>query len=224
MKNQSRTVPYLFIGDIKTKGIVTQFSLNHSNKQYQLDAYNIFERLYKSNYHLNQRNQIKANAEGDYYFVVTEPSLFFLVYTKNDCSPNHVFKLIDSIIQEHIPLMTNDKGELNAQGRQALKTVIEKWQTEPQFDKISEIQEAVDSIKIDMKENIEKVVNNIDDLDDLQNKSDKLKETGSMFRNDARTLQRVTWSKNCKLIVIIVFIVIILLLIIILPIVLKKKK
>lgn len=212
---------YVFIGDIKSKKIMTEYSLEQSIKQHHKDANIIFEKQWNGQYHLNQRNQLKANGDGDYYYIVTEPSLFFLVFAKSG-NETTVFKMIDNINQEHIPLMTNDIGELNAQGRQALKGVIGKWQSGSVLNQTSEIQEVVNSIRIDIKDNIDQIVNNIDGLDELQNKSEKIKEIGKAYKDDANTLQKVTWWKNCKLIIIIALIVIVLILVIILPIVLKK--
>lgn len=213
---------YVFIGDIKRKKMMTEYSLEQSMKKHRKEANVIFERLYRTgDYHLNQRNQLKANDDGDYYFIVTDPALFFLIFAKSG-NENKVFKMIDTINQEHIPLMTNDNGELNAQGRQALKGVIEKFEKE-NVSKTSEIQEEINSIRIDMKDNIEHIMTNMDGLDTLKEKSDHIKDMGSAFKNNAAQVKKVTWWQNIKLIIIIVVMIILLLLAIILPIVLKKK-
>ena len=51
--------------------------------------------------------------------------------------------------------MINDETrELNPTGRQALKELVNKYQDIKNINKIAEIQEDVNAIKVDMKKNI----------------------------------------------------------------------
>ena len=94
--------------------------------------------------------------------------------------------------------MKNDKGELNAEGRQKLKKIIDKYQ-DPKINQISEIINTVDSIKVIVKDSIQKVVNNTQSLDELEKKSQMLKDNGKNFQKNANTIDRVTWWHNFKI-------------------------
>ena len=119
--------------------------------------------------------------------------------------------------------MVNDETkELNPQGRQAIKQLVEQYQDQKNFNKIAEIQKDVDEIKVQMKENIKKQVDSMEDVNKLEEKSANLKMQTADYANNANTLKKVTWWQNCKLTIIIAVIIIAIVLAIVLPIVLKK--
>ena len=133
-----------------------------------------------------------------------------------------MLEMIENIKEENIPLMVNDETkELNPQGRQAIKQLVEKYQDQNNFNKIAEIQKDVDEIKVQMKENIKKQVDSMEDVNKLEEKSANLKMHTADYANNANTLKKVTWWQNCKLTIIIAVIIIAIVLAIVLPIVLK---
>ena len=89
-------------------------------------------------------------------------------------------------------------------------------------DTLKEIQKDVDEIKVQMKENIKKQVDSMEDVNKLEEKSANLKMQTADYANNANTLKKVTWWQNCKLTIIIAVIIIAIVLAIVLPIVLKK--
>ena len=86
--------------------------------------------------------------------------------------------------------MVNDETkELNPQGRQAIKQLVEKYQDQKNFNKIAEIQKDVDEIKVQMKENIKKQVDSMEDVNKLEEKSANLKMQTADYANNANTLK-----------------------------------
>ena len=117
--------------------------------------------------------------------------------------------------------MINDETrELNPTGRQALKELVNKYQDIKNINKIAEIQKDVDSLKVDMKKNINKMVESVENVNDLQNKSEQLKLESEDYKKTSVEIRKVTWWQNCKLWAIIAGIVILIVLIIVLVIVL----
>ena len=98
---------------------------------------------------------------------------------------------------------------------------IKRRQDQNNFNKIAEIQKDVDEIKVQMKENIKKQVDSMEDVNKLEEKSANLKMQTADYANNANTLKKVTWRQNCKLTIIIAVIIIAIVLAIVLPIVLK---
>jgi len=74
-----------------------------------------------------------------------------------------------------------------------------------------------------MNDNITKMVNNQENLENLSDKADKMKTTSNQFKKSATTIKRNMWWKNMKLNLIIAVVVIVILIIIIVPIALKYK-
>ncbi|NXJ26129.1 VAMP4 protein, partial [Dicrurus megarhynchus] len=91
----------------------------------------------------------------------------------------------------------------------------------PRNDKIRHVQNQVDEVIDVMQENITKVIERGERLDDLQDKSDSLSDNAAAFSKRAKHLRRQMWWRDCKMKAIIAMVVVILLLVIIVPIVLK---
>ncbi|XP_003387304.1 PREDICTED: vesicle-associated membrane protein 4-like [Amphimedon queenslandica] len=92
-----------------------------------------------------------------------------------------------------------------------------------QDPKIRQVQNQVTGVISTMKDNITKVLERGDKLEDLEEKSGELAESASQFRVSSRRLERKMWWKNCKLKLILGGIVGIILLIIIVIVVVKTQ-
>ena len=62
-------------------------------------------------------------------------------------------------------MINEETKELNPSGRQCLKQIIEKYQDKEKNDKISIFQNGIDDTKIEVKKNINKMVENVDDIE-----------------------------------------------------------
>ncbi|XP_010119276.1 PREDICTED: vesicle-associated membrane protein 4, partial [Chlamydotis macqueenii] len=91
----------------------------------------------------------------------------------------------------------------------------------PRSDKIRHVQNQVDEVIDVMQENITKVIERGERLDDLQDKSESLSDNATAFSNRAKQLRRQMWWRGCKMKAIIALVAVIVLLVIIVPIVLK---
>jgi hypothetical protein len=212
-------IKYLLIGNTDTVKIITEFIVI-KNPQTQTEAKQIFEKLSKvSEKKIDERNKIQGS-QGNYYFTITSPNYFYLCLVDPSFPERKVFELIESINKDHVPLMINDKGELNASGRQILKGLVDKFQI--LNGKISDVHNDVNEIQLEMKDNIKKIISNVDDARKLQETSDRIKLNSSEYKKNAKDLERATWWQNCKLTIIIASVVIVLLLVIVLPLVLRN--
>ena len=215
-------IKYLLIGDSETGKQITEYSNSGCSSQAKKIGNQIFQKVVKSpTKKLDERNKIVSKGE-IFYFILTQTNLIFLVLVEEKYPERLVFQMIENIKEENIPLMVNDETkELNPQGRQAIKQLVEKYQDQNNFNKIAEIQKDVDEIKVQMKENIKKQVDSMEDVNKLEEKSANLKMQTADYANNANTLKKVTWWQNCKLTIIIAVIIIAIILAIVLPIVLK---
>ena len=215
--SDSTPIKYLLIGDSSTSKIITEFTAGNAQSKTKKEINQIFNKLCKStNKKLDERNKITSKDE-NYYFTFTRPDLIFIILAQNDYPERYIFELIQKINEENIPTMVNDETrELNPSGRQALKQLIDVYQDPKNINRLSDIQSDVDSIKVDMKQNINKMVENVEDVNDLQNKSEALKMETSDYQKNAVEIKRITWWQNFKLWLILGGVVLILILLIIL--------
>ncbi|XP_072016763.1 vesicle-associated membrane protein 3-like [Amphiura filiformis] len=89
--------------------------------------------------------------------------------------------------------------------------------------KIQKVQRQVDEVVDIMKDNVDKVLDRGEKLEDLQEKSDELVYSASMFRVSAKGLRSHFWWQECKMRLILLAVVLIILLVIFIPIILKTQ-
>ena len=209
-------IKYLLIGDSSTNKIITEFSAGNAQPKTKKEINQIFNKLCKTpNKKLDERNKITSKNE-NYYFTFCHPELIYLVLVNNEYPERYVFELIQKINDEKIPTMVNDETrELNPSGRQSLKQLIDVYQDPKNISKIADIQSDVNSIKIDMRKNINKMVESVDDVNELQNKSEALKFESNEYKQNANEIKRLTWWQNFKMWIILGGVVLILIIILI---------
>ena len=214
-------IKYVLIGDSATVKIITEFSSGNVDPKKKKEINRIFNKLAKlPNKKYDERNKITSKEE-NYYFMNVKPNYLFIILVNNQYQERYAFELIAKIMEENIPTMINDEtGELNPSGRQALKELVNKYQDIKSINKIAEIQGSVESLKVDMKKNITKMVESVDNVNELQNKSEQLKLEPQTYKDSSVEIRKLTWWQNCKLWVIIIGIVLLLVLIIVLIVVL----
>ena len=210
-------IKYVLIGDSTTLKIITEFSTGNPTQKTKKEINRIFNKLAKlPNKKYDERNKITAKDE-NYYFMNVKPDLLFIVLANSQYPERYVFELISKIVEENIPTMINDETqELNPTGRQALKDLVDKYQDIKNISKIAEIQKDVDELKVDMKKNITKMVESVDNVQDLQNKSEQLKLESQDYKDNSVTLRKITWWQNFKLWIILIGVILVIVLIIIL--------
>ena len=209
-------IKYLLIGDSSTNKIITEFSSGNAQPKTKKEINQIFNKLCKTpNKKLDERNKITSKNE-NYYFTFSHPDLIYLVLVNNEYPERYVFELIQKINEEKIPTMVNDETrELNPSGRQALKQLIDVYQDPKNISKIADLQSDVNSIKVDMRKNINKMVESVDDVNQLQEKSAALKFESTEYKQNSVEVRRLTWWQNFKMWIILGGVVLLLIIILI---------
>ena len=209
-------IKYLLIGDSSTNKIITEYTSGNTQPKTKKEINQIFNKLCRSqNKKIDERNKITSKNE-NYYFTFCKPDLIYILLANNQYPERYVFELIHKVNDENIPSMVNDETrELNPSGRQQLKALIENYQNPANINKIAEIQNDVNSLKVDMKKNINKMVESVDDVNELQNKSEQLKLETQDYKQNANEVRRITWWQNFKWWIILGLVVLFLIIIII---------
>ena len=205
-------IKYLLLGDLDTSKIITEFSTNLIEAKEKKNANQIFAKICKSNDRkFEERNKITTK-DNCYYFTIQKPNILFIVYVDAAYPERFVFAMIDEIKNENILANVNEATkELDPLGRKQLKGIVDKYQDKDKLDKINEIQQDVNDIKVDVNDNINKMVQNIDDVNELQEKSDALKDASKDYHDNAQEVKQITWWQNFKIRIILILIILIVL-------------
>jgi len=214
--SNAANIKLVLIGNIDTKQIITEFTAV-KNDQMKNDSHLIFDKICnqeKSNY--NNRNKIQLN-QGYAYFITYPLNRLYFVVTESSYPERVVWDMIELIDKDNIFLLTTEKGDLNANGKQTLKNIIEKYQDMSKVNRIHEINNDLSEIKDEMHTNIKKASDNILNVQELDDKAYKIKLNADSFKNDSRKLERISWWQNCKWTLILIALVVVLLLIFVVP-------
>ena len=188
-------IKYILIGDSSTLKKIAEYSTTN-NQKIVSEIDKIFTKICKTAADkFDERNKITSKSQ-NYYFITVQPGITFLVLVNDSYPERLVFELIDKINEEKIPTMINEETkELNAQGRQALKNLVDKYQD----NIINTIQNDVNDIKLDMKDNIKKMVDSVEDTAKLEQSAENLREESKTYKNTASEIRTLTLWQNIKI-------------------------
>jgi vesicle-associated membrane protein 4 len=108
---------------------------------------------------------------------------------------------LDSIFSEFTE--TQDASSFKKRGEDLLLKY-----NDPKFDKLAETRKNVNDVKVQMSENMNKLLENHGDLEDLESGAIDMKNNAEKFKKGSHQLEREMYWKKIKLIVCIVLIVI----------------
>ena len=120
-----------------------------------------------------------------------------------------IFDLIDDVDNQNIRKLVNKNGELNNVGKQNLRFTIDKKEKELNEDKndlvsdlfersnsdssinkISFLNTQINDIQKDVKLSVKNMLNNVNDMREIDTKSEQIKDTSYKFKQDAANLER----------------------------------
>ena len=161
--------------------------------------------------------------KGILYIVFVE---IFAIYLDN-FKEESIFELIEEIDSQNIRLNVDNNGKLTNAGKQNLKFSVEKYQNTfysrndlpnnaslieeaPQDNKIAVINEQIKGVSNDMKNNVKIRITNINNINEIENKSVAIKDTSFQFRRDSLALEkkmkRNVWRNRIILIAVVLII------------------
>ena len=121
-----------------------------------------------------------------------------------------IFDLIDDVDNQSIKKLVNKNGELTNVGKQNLRFTIDKKERElkeekgdsdttdllersnsdPGINKISFLNTQINDIQKDVKLSVRNMLNNVNDMREIDSKSEQIKDTSYKFKQDAANLER----------------------------------
>ena len=123
--------------------------------------------LCKTQYNkFEERQKIDSN-NGHFYFTTSLNGIFYLAYADTNYPDRYIFELFDKLQQEGLNLMLNDQGELSGPAKEKLKEFYKKYYDCSKINNISMANLEMDSIRVQMKDNIKNLLSNTEDLNVL---------------------------------------------------------
>lgn len=144
-----------------------------------------------------------------YNMISDHTGSIYLAVTTDEFSRVVTFTFLEALKKDCIPLKDNAP-----QMFQALKRLTDHY-SDPKNDKIATLKSNIDNVKETMIDNIEKVLERGDKIDNLVEKTETLEAQSHVFQSNARALKRKMWWKRVMMtmaIVLVIFIAIFLVL------------
>ena len=209
-KSEKIYIKYFLIGDIDTSKIITEYITNLITTKEKKNAIQIFKRLCKSTERRYEENNIITAKQNKYFFSLFQPSIVFIAYALNTYPQTLIFELFENLRKNNILSMINEETkELNPNGRQNLKQMIENYQANEKTKRFEEIKKDIADVKIEVKKNINKMIDNINNVENLEDRAKELNEESKEYMENAIYDKKITWWQNAKLRIIILSILVI---------------
>ena len=198
-KTKKIYIKYFLIGDIDTSKIITEYSTNLISSKEKKNAIQIFKRICKSNERRYEENNIITAKDNKYYFSLFQPSTVFISYALNSYPQTLIFELFEEIRKSNILTLINEETkELNPNGRQDLKQMIEKYQENEKLKRFEEIKKDIDDVKIEIKKSVNNMLDNVESVENLEERINELNEETKEYMNNAGYDKKITWWQNAK--------------------------
>jgi len=198
-KTKKIYIKYFLIGDIDTSKIITEYSTNLISSKEKKNAIQIFKRICKSNERRYEENNIITAKDNKYYFSLFQPSTVFISYALNSYPQTLIFELFEEIRKSNILTLINEETkELNPNGRQELKQMIEKYQENEKLKRFEEIKKDIDDVKIEIKKSVNNMLDNVESVENLEERINELNEETKEYMNNVEYDKKITWWQNAK--------------------------
>lgn len=157
----------------------------------------------------------------------SDPICLFLVVAAREYHQRSAFKFLADLRREFDARFGNDvqtarHSSLSRSSRELFRSLIERYNSVQNVDKVAAVSMQVEEVKGVMQDNIQSVLRNQENIETLLDQTDTLKNEATGFQRSANRAKDKMWWKNVKLQMIIVVLLVVLIGGIILAVVLRK--
>ena len=210
------------IGDyLKHKEIGTYVDTNIDNNDFKIIISKVDDIFYKitENQSKKKKNKIELEKYLIFYTFANVNIFYLAVVLKGSLysqQENLVYELFEDVENRGIKKLVNESGELTLVGKQNLKFCIELDQetnrknneknsddnyiskkNEKDMAKFSLINNELNDIQDNVKESMKNILTNVNDMQDLDDKSAKIKDISEQFQKDSYILEKKLRKRKC---------------------------
>mmetsp|Transcript_39223 Transcript_39223/g.65916 ORF Transcript_39223/g.65916 Transcript_39223/m.65916 type:complete len:293 (-) Transcript_39223:113-991(-) len=102
---------------------------------------------------------------------------------------------------------TSERGALSRTCKPWLKQLSEKYSVLASVDKITAVGAKVDEVRLVMEGNINRVLDNAENLSNVEDKAENLRQNAQQFQRKSESLRKVLWWRNLKMKLIVLLLV-----------------
>jgi len=147
--------------------------------------------------------------------VMVETGLIYLCASESDVGKRQPYAFLNEIKRQFLSgslahrAQFAEEGELNRDFEQVLANNMERFSADGGGDQISTLQSQVEEVKGVMTQNIERVLERGQRLEDLMDKTTDLEANAATFKKTSGRVQRKMWWRNTRWTIILVVVSII---------------
>ena len=213
--NKSKNIIYyICIGDLISKRLIVDYFPQGKGNQHIFKDYarNIIDRLLNMSIRPGERYK-ESLGDNKKFNVSTDnkANISFMILTNDTFPERYSYKLLMelenksiSIINKHyinkVVLDVLDRAEnfkTFAKDIQLYMVELErKYRNVVGNDKIALIQEDINDVKIDVKNNLDRLLDNIETVSNLEDKSNALKNMAKEYKTGGKQVRNSTWRRN----------------------------
>ena len=221
---------YFMLGNCSTNKQIGD-CINTSNNKFQKNidkikstCNNLFQKSIKTE-SSNTKKKISHDNYNIFYLIINN-TFYLAIVEKNSFYINNeksIFELFEDIEHQGIKKLTNEKGELTRVGKQNLKFCLSQAEENAKknkgdISKISMLNNELSIIQNDVNESVKNMIHNVNDFEEMETKSSKIRDVSIQFQRDSLNLKKkmkcqmltnkygIIATGICILIIILVFI------------------
>lgn len=202
--NSNKNINYICIANLISKKIIVEYYANKSINELFIkkQVKNIIDTILLLNLNSFERHNESINENLKIFAMLGKSKYYSCIAILNSIYPNRfAYKLLESLYDKAFKNQTeideNNKRELN--DIQLFMVQLERdYNDIEKINKIKNIQKDVDEIKINVKNNLNGMLENLELVENLNNQSDALREKAQEYKNNAKELKKATWWQNKK--------------------------
>ena len=232
--NNNNDIKFVFIGNKYKNVIIGTFPEKHKDLKF---LYKKSKEIFDNKIILNttKENEFNEIIENKYKFIYILKNInyVYIITIKNSNNIETAKNFIELLLENNIYLLINDKNSmLNEIGKNELKKIfidfnknnINYRTTTNNSSKLDEIGNEINEAKNIMKNNIKNMVDNINDINNLEEKSIEISNSSDLFRKSTNKIKLNAICENLKFKIIFIIIIIFLLIIFFYSIFKKQNK
>ena len=212
------SIYYFMIGNFYTHQEIGNYidsNLNDNNfDNVKFTCDDIFRNV-KEEITKNNKNKVVLDYYIIYYTLKTSGTFYLTVVLKDSLyssEENLIFELFEDIEHQGIKKLTDKNGELTRVGKQNLKFCIELFQEnnrkninieknkdnenkenenkDKDMSKIALLNNEINDLHANVKESVKNMITNVNEMQDLDDKSSKIKDSSYQFQKDSAMLEK----------------------------------
>lgn len=218
LSNKDNVIYYVAVSNLIDRKILVDYSpkdFKVNNKKYKKDTREMIDKLILIAINPNERQTEKISSEQKIISIVDKNARWVFLSLISSSFPERIgYRMLNELENKYLnninELFLESLGNFNHEDDSSQKhlkdniqltmvELLQKYNELGSVDKITEIQEEVDSTKVVMKDNINQMIVNLDNFEKLEGQTDLLKMRALEFKDNTKEVKKASAWGNKKM-------------------------